>query len=56
MNGYNEGEPKQELHITLRFNVKHNPGTKEHLQQVALNWLQPKGLNCFIEDGEVICD
>jgi hypothetical protein len=45
MNGtYEEGEPHQEIQITFRFNVKHSPGTPEHLRQIVESYLRPKGV------------
>lgn len=30
--GYSEGEPLQEVTLTIRFNTKHNPGSESHLK------------------------
>ena len=29
---------------TLEFQTKHEPGTPEHLHQIAKNWLEGKGV------------
>ena len=53
---YKEGEKKQEIQITLRFNVKHNPGNEGHLKMLAMNYLHPKGIKVFEENGILIIE
>lgn len=41
---YKEGEPHQEIQVTIRCKVKHNPGTQEHLKVMLQSHLRAKGL------------
>lgn len=34
----------QELTITVRFTTRHKPGTEEHLRQILIGYLEPKGI------------
>lgn len=53
---YNEGEPMQEINITVRFKVKHNPATEGHKQQLCLSYFPPKGVPIKVEDGKLIME
>lgn len=47
MNGqYAEDEPHQEIQLTVRFRIKHNPATREHLLSLVEHYFQPKGIVC----------
>lgn len=41
---YKEGEVRQELQVTFRCKVKHNPGNVKHLTVMLQNHLRAKGL------------
>lgn len=49
---YKEGEVMQELQVTFRCKVKHNPGNVKHLTVMLQNHLQAKGL--ILSDDLVI--
>lgn len=51
---YNEGEPMQEIQLTIRCKVKHNPGTPEHLRQLAVAHFAPKGVTIVWENGNLV--
>jgi hypothetical protein len=51
---YNEGEPMQEIQLTIRCKVKHNPGTKSHLKVLAVSHFAPKGITIVEEEGKLI--
>ena len=53
---YAPGEPKQEIQITFRFNVKMNPGNEGHLKQLVLSYFPSKGVKCFEENGKLIIE
>lgn len=41
---YKDGESRQELQVTFRCKVKHNPGNIKHLTVMLQNHLRAKGL------------
>ena len=53
---YNEGEPQQEIVVTVRFKVKHNPATEGHKQQLCLSYFPPKGVPIRLENGQLIIE
>lgn len=50
---YQEGEPMQEIQLTIKFPVKMNPGTPSHLKQVSISHFAPKGIK-IVEEGDRI--
>lgn len=53
---YNEGEPMQEVTITVRFKTKHNPATEGHKHQLCLSYFPAKGVPIKLEDGKLIME
>jgi hypothetical protein len=51
---YKEGEPMQEIQLTIRCKVKHNPGTESHLKQLTISHFAPKGITVAEEEGKLI--
>lgn len=41
---YQEGEKLQEITLRIISKIKHNPGTPEHLKQLAVAHFAPKGV------------
>jgi len=57
MNGeYLPGEKQQEIQVTVRCKVKHNPGTESHLQQLCLSYFAPKGVPVCLENNQIIIE
>lgn len=54
---YQPGEKQQEMQITVRFKVKHNPGNDGHLKMLLLSSIPVKGLPLREdEDGKLIME
>jgi len=52
---YNEGEQHQEITLRIVCKVKHNPGTPEHLKQLAVSHFAPKGITIvWDENGDLV--
>lgn len=57
MNGeYQEGEKQQEIQVTVRFKVKHNPGIDSHLKQLCLSHFPVKGVPIRLEDDKLVIE
>ncbi len=48
---YKEGEKPQEITIRVICKVKHNPGTPEHLKQLAVSHFAPKGVTVVWDEN-----
>lgn len=52
--GYSEGEPLQEITLTIRFLTKHNPGSVSHLKQLLkTGYLYVEGSKVYEEDDKL---
>lgn len=47
-------ENPQRILIPIQFKRYQNPGNEEHIKQVLLNYLKPKGIDIREESGSLV--